>query len=210
MNRALKISSWLAMTLLAALIAIFSLRYFLFDIEAVAPAMAERFIGYITPLLFHAGGGIIALALGPWGFWTKFRNNNIRLHRLVGRIYLSSMLVSGTAGFYLAFSALGALPGRIGFGLLAVLWLTTGTMAYRRIRQGNVQKHREWMIRNYALTFSAVTLRLWLPLLLAFGYDFPESYPTVAWLAWVPNLLVAEWVIGKAFVINKQKLIATF
>lgn len=208
MNRALKITSWLAMALSASLIALVSLRYFFFSLEeAGGQALADRFAGYFTPLLFHTGGGIIALALGPWGFWARFRNNHVRLHRLLGRIYLSSVLVSGTAGFYLAFSALGALPGRTGFGLLAVLWLATGSMAYRRIRQGDVQRHRRWMIRNYALTFSAVTLRLWLPLLFALGYDFPESYPTVAWLAWVPNLLVAELIIGKAFAANKQNLV---
>ncbi len=113
-----------------------------------------------------------------------------------GRIYLLSVLVSAAAGLYLAFPAFGGLPARIGFGLLGVLWLATGWIAYRRIRQGDVQMHRRWIIRNYALTFSAVTLRLWLLLLVAFGYDFPEAYPAVAWLAWVPNLLVAELIIG--------------
>lgn len=197
------------MTLLATLIGIVSLRYFVFSLETAGGAeLAERFAGYVTALLFHAGGGIFALALGPWGFWTKFRNKYLRLHRILGRIYLLSVLVSVVAGFYLAFSALGGLPGRSGFGLLAVVWLVTGTMAYRRIRRGDVQAHHEWMIRNYALTFSAVTLRLWLPLLAALGYDFPESYPTVAWLAWVPNLLVAELIIGKSkFGANGQKLV---
>ena len=186
------------MTSLAVLVALASSRYFILSPEAAAdPQLGKRFAEHITPLLFHAGGGIIALSLGPWGFWGTFRNKHLRLHRWMGRIYLLSALVGSVAGFYLAATAFGGLPTRIGFSMLAALWLTTGAMAYLHIRQGNVQVHREWMIRNYALTFSAVMLRVWLPLFLTLGYGFAEAYTTVAWLCWVPNLLVAELIISK-------------
>jgi hypothetical protein len=79
-------------------------------------------------------------------------------------------------------------------------------MAYLRIRRGNVQVHREWMIRNYALTFAAVMLRIWLPLFSALGYGFPKAYIAVAWVSWVPNLLVAEMMIrfGKTLTPRRQ------
>ncbi len=50
------------------------------------------------------------------------------------------------------------------------------------------------MIRNYSLTFAAVTLRIWLPLfLMQFGVErFEQSYAVIEWLAWVPNLIIAE------------------
>lgn len=195
------------MTILALYIAFVSFRYFILSPdEAAGPPLAKRFAEYITPLLFHAGGGIIALCLGPWGFWAAFRNKYLLLHRWMGRIYLLSVMIGGIAGLYMAMTALGGLPTRIGFSMLGALWLTTGVMAYLRIRQGDVQVHRAWMIRNYALTFSAVTLRLWLPLFFSLGYDFPEAYTTVAWLCWVPNLLVAELIIrnGKALAKRQQ------
>ena len=201
MIRSFKVLGWLAMTILAMLIALTSFRYFTQSPEvAMGPPLGKRFAEYITPLLFHAGGGLLALSLGPWSFWGKFRNRYLHLHRWMGRIYLSSVLVGGVAGFYLGATAFGGLPTSIGFCLLAALWLTTGVMAYLHIRRGAVQAHREWMIRNYALTFSAVMLRLWLPLFMALGYEFIEAYTTVAWLCWVPNLLVAELIIsnGKA------------
>ncbi|HEX8197028.1 MAG TPA: DUF2306 domain-containing protein [Pyrinomonadaceae bacterium] len=207
MIRTLKITGWLAMTILASYIALVSFRYFILSPDvASGPPLAKRFAEYITPLLFHAGGGIVALSLGPWGFWAAFRNKYPLLHRWMGRIYLLSVLIGGIAGLYLAVTALGGLPTRIGFSMLGALWLTTGAMAYLRIRQGDVQVHRAWMIRSYALTFSAVMLRLWLPLFFVLGYDFPEAYTTVAWLCWVPNLLVAELIIrnGKASVKRQQ------
>ena len=206
MIRALKITGWLAMTILALLIALVSFRYFILRPDVAAgPPLANRFAEYITPLLFHAGGGIIALSLGPWGFWGSFRNKFLRLHRWMGRIYLLAVLVGSIAGLYMAATAFGGLPTRIGFGMLGALWLATGAMAYLRIRQGSVQKHRQWMIRNYALTFSAVMLRVWLPLFFALGYEFPEAYTTVAWLCWVPNLLVAELISRKGKALAKRQ-----
>jgi uncharacterized membrane protein len=79
--------------------------------------------------------------------------------------------------------------------MLAVFWIVTAVFAYIRIRSYDLESHRRWMIRNYSLTFAAVTLRLWLPILMGFGNEFPEAYATVAWLSWVPNLIVAE-IIG--------------
>ncbi|MEQ9003518.1 MAG: DUF2306 domain-containing protein, partial [Pseudomonadales bacterium] len=58
----------------------------------------------------------------------------------------------------------------------------------------DIDGHRRWMVRNFALTFAAVTLRLELGLLTgALGWSFDHAYLTVAWLCWVPNLVVAEW-----------------
>jgi hypothetical protein len=52
------------------------------------------------------------------------------------------------------------------------------------------------MIRSYALTFAAVTLRIWLPLFQnGFGMEFISAYVIIAWLCWVPNLLWAEWYV---------------
>ena len=48
------------------------------------------------------------------------------------------------------------------------------------------------MVRNFALTFAAVTLRLWLPGMVVGGVPMEIAYPIVAWLCWVPNLIVAE------------------
>ncbi len=70
-------------------------------------------------------------------------------------------------------------------------------MAYRHIRNKNLERHREWMTRNYALTFAGVTLRLWLPLFSGFGMEFQTAYMIVAWLCWVPNLVVAQWIINR-------------
>jgi len=85
-----------------------------------------------------------------------------------------------------------------GFSALAIGWLLTSTFAYLAIRRVEVDQHEYWMIRSYALCFAAVTLRIWLPLLqVGWGMDFIPAYRIIAWLCWVPNLLVAELIIRK-------------
>ncbi len=86
----------------------------------------------------------------------------------------------------------GGLGNKLGFAILAVLWLSSSWMAYSRIRAGDIDSHREWMIRNYALTFAAVTLRLWQGVFQALGLEFETGYAIVAWLAWIPNLFVGR------------------
>jgi hypothetical protein len=85
------------------------------------------------------------------------------------------------------------MPAHWGFGLLAVLWLVTSLLALVRVRSRDFAAHREWMIRSYALCLAAVMLRIYMPLSAVAGIPFEDAYPAVAWLCWVPNLIVAEW-----------------
>ena len=103
------------------------------------------------------------------------------------------------AGLYFAPTSTAGTIGRVGFTTLAVFWLYSGTRAYLAIRRGKVQEHRRWMLRNYALTFGAATLRIELPLLIIAGLSFPAAYTLVAWISWVPNWLAVEaWLRRKA------------
>ncbi len=156
-------------------------------------------------LFIHITTSIVALVIGPFTLSTKFRERNINRHRIAGRIYMVGILLGGVSGLYLSFYATGGLVAKLGFGLLSVLWLTSAYEALHRVKNKKIKEHRNWMIRNYALTFAAVTLRIWLPLFIVlFGIEhFELSYAIIAWLAWVPNLIVAELFIRKR--LNKGK-----
>lgn len=54
------------------------------------------------------------------------------------------------------------------------------------------------MIRCYAMTLAAVTLRIQLGLGQALDIPFEVSYPWIAWLSWVPNLIIAEWWLHRS------------
>jgi hypothetical protein len=112
----------------------------------------------------------------------------------MGRLYLLGVLVGGAAGLYLAPFSYGGLITHTGFGTLAVLWLVTGVLAYRAIRARRIEDHRRWMTRNFALTLAGVMLRVWVPLMTTV-IAFDVAYVVIAWLCWVPNLVVAELML---------------
>jgi hypothetical protein len=76
-------------------------------------------------------------------------------------------------------------------------WLTCSLLAYVAIRNKKYDDHRAWMLRSFSVCWAAVTLRIWLPLSEISGIPFGESYPVIAWISWVPNLIIAQWLISK-------------
>ncbi|MFT5693165.1 MAG: putative membrane protein [Oceanicoccus sp.] len=189
-----KASSWALMFLLSLMIGAYALSFFFID--AINQDLKIRFSSTPLSAWGHIIGGGLCLSIGALQFQSGIRKKYPQFHRLMGKIYLVCVLIGGIAGLLLAFSANGGPVAKLGFGMLAVLWLYSAAMAYVSIKKGAVEQHQEWMIRNFSLTFGAVMLRIHLPLLQAgFGLSFEEAYPVVAWLAWVPNLIVVEWLL---------------
>jgi uncharacterized membrane protein len=162
---------------------------------AVHPLMKKNFNAHSLGIYFHIFPSLIALVLGPFQFNEKFRNTKIKLHRTLGKIYLVSVLIGGFSGLYMAQYSFGGLTSHIGFALLAILWIITGYKAYISIIKKKVNNHYNWMVINFALTFAAVTLRIGLGIGFASGITFEIFYPFLAWLCWVPNLLIALLII---------------
>jgi uncharacterized membrane protein len=155
--------------------------------------MRATFETHRVGIYAHVFASAVALTLGPFQFSAKLRARYVALHRWSGRLYLGvGVLVGGVAGLFMASHAFGGLAARLGFSCLALGWLYTGLRAYWAIRAADIASHRRWMVRNFALTFAAVTLRLWLPASMASGITFEVAYPVIAWLCWVFNLLAAE------------------
>lgn len=173
-------------------VAVYATRYFL-----ITP-VDDHFSRYILPLRLHIAGGMGALLAGPWQFSERMRTRAVNWHRWLGRFYLLEVTLGSTAGFAMAVVSQQGLPTHLGFGILAVLWFLTGLQAYRAARRRNIPSHRRWMIRNFGLTLAAVTLRIYLPVMLfLLHWSFRTSYIAVSWLCWVPNLLVAEWMVRR-------------
>lgn len=156
-------------------------------------------LGFYTHIL--AGG--MALLIGWTQFHASWRARHLELHRLTGKAYLIAVCMSSLAGIYIGFFATGGLISSLGFISLGLIWFLTTTLAYRAIRHRQVVQHQRLMIVSYAACFSAVTLRIELPLLIWLTGDFETAYRLVAWLCWVPNILVA-WVITRQDVISTQ------
>ncbi|AGA35302.1 putative membrane protein [Thioalkalivibrio nitratireducens DSM 14787] len=177
---------------LASLLALFSLHY-------LRPGMPDGFIEQL-PLyrehafwfLLHVVGAAVALAVGPWQFLSSIRARRPWIHRATGTLYAAGVLAGGIGGLFLSGLAYGGIGVQLGFMILGGLWLAATAIGVTAIGMGRVAVHRAWMLRSFALTFAAVTLRVWLVLLEPF-LGFETAYQVAAWLGWLPNLLVVEW-----------------
>jgi uncharacterized membrane protein len=194
MNKLFLKASWIMLFFLAILIGLYALSVAFIPIarnEFVTGILEFSFLG---SFLHFLGGGIVII-VGASQFSKKLRTNKPTLHRTLGEIYISGVLVGGFSGFYLALYSSGGMARHYGFALLAIAWLSATVIAYNCIRKRDIAAHQRWMIRSYALTLAAVTLRLYIPAFLISGASFEEAYPLIAWLCWVPNILIAEWVL---------------
>ena len=184
--------AWRLMTVLALGIAAYAVALLVLP-DLRPPFIRERVTTLPWAVYLHLGASALALAIGPFQFVAALRARALAFHRWMGRVYLTAVMLGGLSGLALARVSLGGVPAHIGFALLASLWMATSGAAYAAIRKGEVAAHRRWMTRSFALTFAAVTLRIYVPLSLLAGVPFDLAYPAIAWLCWVPNLVVAEW-----------------
>ena len=197
----MKKASWITVGILSTLIGLYPIIYFLIDRKfgLLASKSAELLSDTVWNSAFysHITLGGLALLIGWLQFNEKLRNKNLKLHRTIGKTYIISVLISGFSGLYIAYFATGGIISILGFASLGVIWLATTFLAYKAIKNGNVSVHQNLMIYSYAACFGAVTLRIWLPLLISLMDGFTDAYRIVAWLAWVPNIIVAYFIVRR-------------
>jgi uncharacterized membrane protein len=163
-----------------------------------APLLGGRFASMPLAAYGHIGGGAVAMMIGAFQVNETIREAWLARHRWLGRLYVAAVLVAAPSGLAMATVSEGGSTAHLGFGALAIVWFFATAMAYLQIRARNIAVHKQWMIRSYALTLAAVTLRIYLPGALMSGVPFEAAYPAISWLCWVPNLIVAEWLIRRA------------
>lgn len=198
---------WLIMTLLAVGVGGYGLLFALVPGFAESSHMAHHFETRPLAMYGHFVLGPIALIVGAFQFLPTSSRPKPAWHKYIGRLYVICCMGAGLAGIWMAFDSVAGMVSGAGFFLLGVLWLVTTSMGYLRARAKDFDSHREWMIRSYALTYGAVTLRIQLGIAIPLmGFSFMEFYPIVAWSAWVPNALFAEWLLRRS---RKQKVLVT-
>ena len=190
-------AGWSVMTLLALGVAAYGAVAAFLSLDGNLPSMTHHFPDRTKAAALHFGVGGLALVLGPWQFLPALRRKVPAVHRWIGRTYVLSCLVSGCAALVLSQQTHTGLDSQVGFVLLAMLWLITTLIGFRRAWDREFRAHREWMIRSFALTLAAVTLRFYLPSSQALGIPFETAYPVIAYACWVPNILIAEWMVRR-------------
>jgi hypothetical protein len=147
----------------------------------------------------HVFTSLFVLMAGFSQFSPYILKDHRKIHRIFGRLYAYNILfVNFPVAMVMAIYANGELPGKTAFVLLDSLWFYFTLMAVIAARNKNFNLHKHYMTRSYALTLSAISLRTWkLILVNTTSIDIHTIYIMDAWLGFVPNLLLAEWIIRR-------------
>lgn len=183
-------SLWTLYALLSAAVAIFSYRY-LPRIGPLGPEILANL--FARPWLdVHVAGAATALLVGPLQFLPWVRRRFPAVHRILGRVYVVGCLAGGVGGLVMAFGSTAGPIATVGFASLAVCWIVANVQGWRLAVARRFDDHRAWMLRSFAMTFAAVTLRIYIVVLPMLGMAEIDAYRASAFLAWIPNLLLVE------------------
>ena len=186
------ITIWLCMGFFAIQASSEALSYIFGDIEAFDAIFREKYQANLTLVRTHGVSAVTALCLGLLSFLPQTRRS--ALHAWMGRVYAFAVVVAGLTSLPMALMAEGGPSSKLAFFFQGSLWLVTIALAVSAARRKDFAFHRRAMIRNYALTYSAVISRLLLNGLQEGGLLFTEIYPLVSW-TWVMGLAAGEWWI---------------
>lgn len=152
-------------------------------------------------ILPHALAGLTALLTGPFQFSSRFRQKYLRVHRIMGRVYLASVTVAGVVAFYVSATHQKQLQDKEWIFALNTAWLITGAIAFAAVRNGNIEAHRDWIARNYALTTIFVTVRV------LNAIPIPDSYGLgPSWMLVLATLLFTDVGLSWHSVFTNRRL----
>jgi hypothetical protein len=201
-------SRWLLIIVSLGVIVPFMAPYLTLDPSKSRVPVSSNSIQY--PILVgHILSAFIALVSGFFQFSDRIRTHNPLIHRYFGRIYVSSVFISGLLALVVIFY-IEDFSKAISFLALTLLWLFTTWYGFRAAFQKRFDEHRKWMIRSFGLTLVAVSGRVVVPvLLLAYytlnGFSLPggrekmveEVLNVNIWAGLILNFIVIEWMILK-------------
>lgn len=161
---------------------------------------------YKIAFFTHVYTTIFVLIAGFTQFSSFIREHFKKLHKISGWVYAFTIIIlAGPSGFFMGIYANGGMISQTAFCMLVILWIYYTAMAIINAVKKDIKSHRKYMIRSFALTLSAITLRAWKYVIVFLFEPRPmDVYQLVAWLGWIPNLIIAEIIITK-FYKNKIK-----
>lgn len=190
-------AAWrLIVVLLILEISLVSALRYIIGSEAPPPPVAANAFAHPF-LVIHVVAAMIALLVGPLQFVRRLRTRRPAVHCAIGKLYVAAIAVGSPCGFVLAVGTTSGLLAATGFSTVAVLSIVFTWRGWRAAVNRRFDEHRAWMLRSWAMTAGAITLRLLLPASAMLGLGFYTAYPVIAWLSWLINLAIVEYIIRR-------------
>lgn len=207
--RGYKYAGYVVLLLLAVPLAINTFSYGNFDTTYGFLRFKKLAIetGWYLPAFYaHVLAAGVILLIGIFQLHPAWGLRWRPVHRVLGKLYVGGILFfSAPGGLIMSFFINRGPWVLASFLLQCSIWFTCTYLGYRFIRHGNIQAHRRWMLRSYGITLAAITLRVYV-FLSSWSFDLgqPTAYAAIAWLSWVPNLLICEWYLQ----VKRERMIA--
>ncbi|MEW5676135.1 DUF2306 domain-containing protein [Flavobacterium enshiense] len=203
-DRVLKYSLLLGYGYFSFLLLLITLQYVPLDLDVAFLRIKQEEIakGYYQIAFFtHVYTSIFLMLFAGFQFFVKLNKENYYWHKLSGRLYVFTILfLSGTSGLIMSYHANGGWIAKTSFLILSVLWIYFTAKSWTCAVKGQIAEHRKYAIRSFALTLSAVSLRLFKYIVVFLFHPPPmDTYRIVAWMGWIFNLLLAEIIIYNKF-----------
>src|SRR5690606_23584482 len=112
------------------------------------------------------------------------------------------LLISAPSALVMSFYANGGRVAQISFFSLTLCWILCTWIVFQKAKKGDYISYVKCILRSYALTLSAVTLRFYAYLFDVFNVNLPprETYILISYLSWIPNLLFVQLLIRLKYV----------
>jgi hypothetical protein len=195
---------WIGYIYFSYLLLLITLQYIPYHTDVAFLRIKQEVIvfnHYKIAFFTHVYTSIFLMIFGALQFSNYIKTKYIKLHRISGRFYVGILLLlSGPSGLVMAYYANGGLVAQVSFLLLSTFWMLFTFLSFYFILKKQVIKHQKFAIRSFALTLSAISLRLFKYLLVFFFEPLPmDAYRIAAWSSWTFNLLIAELIIYYKF-----------
>jgi uncharacterized membrane protein len=151
-------------------------------------------------LMAHIAGGATALLTGPFQLLKEVRNKYRKLHRVMGYVYIVSIILSSGGALALTFTTTNQVSVAYTISLwgLVFVWIASTGMAFWTIKEKKIQEHEEWMVRSYMVTFAFIVQNY---LFSVPGFDklgsFQEISPDLFWFSWSMPLFFYQLYLTK-------------
>jgi uncharacterized membrane protein len=170
------------------------------DRRAEIARFDRRFASHPAATLLHIVPGAVFLLLAPFQFSARIRRRHVTVHRWSGRLLLVAGTIGVISGLYFGLlMPYGGWGEGLAIALFGGLFLFALDRGYGAIRRRDVTRHREWMIRVFAIAIAISTVRIvagvldiWLT---PFGFLPARLFVVSLWTGWLLTLGVAElWI----------------
>jgi len=200
LTKGFKFLLWIGYFYFSYLLLLITLQYIPYHTDVAFLRIKQEVIvlnHYKFAFFTHVYSSIFLMILGAFQFSNFIQRKYTKLHRISGKLYVGILLLlSGPSGLIMSYYANGGFYAQVSFVLLSLFWMVFTFLSWFFILKKDVIKHQKFAMRSFALTLSAISLRLFKFLLVFFFEPFPmDAYRMAAWSGWIFNLLVVELII---------------